>query len=205
MRRLTLALVALLPLGAYAQASGQVSPCAPSPTANRCDSMAHLNIRPGSAAGTQASVFVALVRIGKDGPDPSSAGWYGPRGWVASTRPTAAWTGALAPMRPRVRLPGGACGMVREAGGPAGQYSLYAGWGATDAARAEDAASTAARIRAAMHDLPASEQLAMQRQLNDLKAAQQRRSGMHSDSYAYAQMLKARTFWPIANFTCEGA
>lgn len=160
-----------------------------------------LTLRPdASVAGARASLFIAIVAV-KDGqPDPALAGWYDGKTWVAGGLPRAAFTGVLPATDATVRVPGGVCAQVKAAGGPAGTYGLYAGWGRVpvDTAGLDDG-QLQRMIATAPPDIAA--QL---RQLAADRAAAQGRMAQYSqsDSAAFTNMRSSGTFWQIKTFEC---
>lgn len=150
------------------------------------------------------SLFVGIVNTVNGEPNPAVAGWYDGRGWAASGMPKAAWTGTLsAPRGTSIAVPGGVCALVGRAGGPAGTYTVYAGWGARGMAKLDgmDAKEIEASMRNARPDVAAK----YAQLLADYRAAEQQLAKYNnSDAVAFANMRSAGSFWQIKSFNCGG-
>lgn len=149
------------------------------------------------------SMFVGIVQTVNGEPNPSVAGWYDGRVWVAGA-PKAAWSGVMStPRAASIAVPGGVCALVGKAGGPAGTYTVYAGWGAKDVAKLSGISP--AEIQAAMRG--ASPELAAKyaQLLSDYRASESRLA-QYSDSpaIAFTNMRNAGSFWRIQSFNCGG-
>lgn len=201
MKRAAILLALALASGwAHAGISGEAAGCAIG--GQSCT--LKLRLAPDEVTRTgPVSLFVGIVQTVNGEPNPSVAGWYDGRTWVAGA-PKAAWSGVMsAPRAASIAVPGGVCSMVGKAGGPAGTYTVYAGWGAKNVATLTGIDPT--EIQAAMRG--ASPELAAKyaQILADYRGAQSRLAQYgDSPAIAFTNMRNAGSFWRIQSFNCGG-
>lgn len=153
-------------------------------------------------ASQRASLFIGILQLQNGAPNIAVAGWYDGRDWKASGMPLAAFTGNIPAQVATVRVPGGVCSQVRAAGGPAGTYAMYAGWGRTTTVSSNlDEAEIRELIKTS--DPEMAQQL--QRLMGEYRAALDR-SMQYGDtaSMAFTDMRTRNTFWEIKQFDCGG-
>lgn len=186
---------------AEAQVRGQVSDCHHA----SCTATARLQVVPDAEArATEHSLFVGLLQMVGGEPNPAAAGWFNGSSWVTGM-PTAAWKGVMRqPVPATVKIPGGVCGMVRNAGGPPGTYALMAGWGRSETRGANmDVAELERDIAAA----PPEVAITLQRTLDSYRDAQERlakHGAAAGDSGAFTNMRTRNTYWIVQEFNCNG-
>lgn len=199
---LTGALAGLLASTALeARIVGEVSECGAS---SSCMAIARLRLFPDPIA-TQStySLFVGIIQLVNGQPNPAVAGWFDGRQWKAGVLPTAAWTGKLSPRNATIRIPGGVCNLVKRAGGPAGQYALYAGWGRSDADRQQADALNEADTEQMIREADPETAARLRELLKDYRAAKVRQASHNaSDSAAFTNMRSRNSFWQIRTFDC---
>lgn len=149
------------------------------------------------------SLFVGIVQTVNGEPNPSVAGWYDGRTWAPGA-PKAAWSGVLsAPRAASIPVPGGVCALIGKAGGPAGSYAVYAGWGRKDVATLTgiDPAEIQAAMRGATPDMAQK----YAQLLSEYRAAESRLAQYgESPAIAFTNMRNAGSFWRIQSFSCGG-
>jgi len=204
-RALTAAIL-LCPALALAQGiTGDVSRC----TRPGCDVTARLHLNPPrSMASETAALFVAIVRLENGQPDLSAGGWYDGRTWKATSSPVAAYTGRLTRRTANVRIPGGVCGMVKNAGGPPGHYALFAGWGRTaSTGNVEDYRKEEASMVKIMREFEeegdAESAAEIRRLIEEYRATLSRMEQTNvGENSAFLDARQRGTYWNIASFDC---
>jgi len=199
------AAVLLCPALALAQGiTGDVSRC----HRPGCDVTARLHLNPPpEMASVRAALFVAMTRMEGGRPDLSAGGWYDGRGWKTVSAPVAAYTGRLTRRTATVRIPGGACGLVKSAGGPPGIYALFAGWGRMDVIDLDNYRKDAANMAKDAEELEAGGDMEtaaeIRRLIGEHQAALTRLEQIEvGENSAFMDAQQRGTYWNIASFDC---
>lgn len=193
-------LLAVLAGGATAGVTGLLHDCK-RPSAG-CQQRLEIQTAPDPTVQGDVSMFIAIMGMVDGQPHPGMAGWFNGRTWKAEGQPIPAWTGRLRSGRTQVAIPGGVCGLVRNAGGPAGEYGVFVGWGA---AERERSGPDEAEIRR-MINQAAPEQVARLRDLlTNYQAANARLAEYDAGAMiAFSDMRRRNSFQQVQTFQCEG-
>lgn len=202
MRAVHLAMVAsLLACGnAAAGVSATMTDC--SPRQRTCDQRINL-VTQADPSVAEASIYVGVMAVVQGQPNPGVSGWYDGRRWITG-RPAAAWTGRLARSQAAIPVPGGVCGLVREAGGPPGTYGVYVGWGSADRLTG-GAGLDATEVRRMIANSPPEQAQRLRELLSNYEQANQRAAEYDSGGMtAFMDMRRRESFSQIKTFECQG-
>lgn len=163
-----------------------------------------LEVRTAPIANVQGdvSLFIGVMGMVEGQPHPGLSGWFDGRTWRAEGKPIAAWTGRMRSGRSQVSIPGGVCALVKQAGGPAGQYGVFVGWGAADRGRSGPDEN---EIRQLINRAPPDQADRLKELLHDYQEANARLADYDGGGMiAFSDMRRRGTFNQVQAFNCEG-
>lgn len=193
-------LLLLASASAAAGVTGVMHEC--SRPSSSCQQWLEIRTAPVAEAPGDVSLFVGILGLVDGQPHPGMSGWFDGRRWRTEGQPIAAWTGRMRAGRSQVPLPGGVCAMVREAGGPPGEYGVFVGWGAADRGRSGPDPD---ELRRMIRTAPPEQAQRLRELLNDYQDATARLADYDAGAMiAFSDMRRRGTFNQVSAFNCEG-
>lgn len=167
-----------------------------------CQQRLEIRTAPVPDAPGDVSLFVGIMGLVDGQPHPGMSGWFDGRRWRAEGQPLAAWTGRMRAGRSQIPIPGGVCAMVREAGGPPGEYGVFVGWGAADRGRSGPDPD---ELRRMIRTAPPEQAQRLRELLNNYQEATARLADYDAGAMiAFSDMRRRGTFSQVRAFNCEG-
>lgn len=168
-----------------------------------CQQRIEIRTAPVADVSGDVSLFVGIMGMVNGQPNPGLAGWFDGRTWRAEGQPVAAWTGRMRAGRSQVSIPGGVCSLVREAGGPAGEYGVFVGWGAADRG---GSGPDVDELRRMISRAPPEQAGRLRELLNNYQEANARLADYDAGGMiAFSDMRRRGTFSQVGAFNCEGS